>query len=160
MSGGKSCGSPLRLIRPPNGLRGNSPKLLAGSTHQGISFAIVIGSMAKSLPDAFARWAYCDRPTASRSPRQNAQAERLIGSIRRECLDHVVVFGESHVRHLLPSYMHYYNGARISVSGQGRAHTAGCSGRRTHSADTNSRRIAPSICSDLISDRHTARQGR
>jgi hypothetical protein len=49
---------PLRLIRPPNGLRGNSPKLLAGSMHQSISFAIVIGPMAKSLPDAFARWAY------------------------------------------------------------------------------------------------------
>ena len=58
MTDGKSCGSALRLIRPPNGLRGNSPKLLAGSTHQGISFAIVIGPMVKSLPDAFAQWAF------------------------------------------------------------------------------------------------------
>jgi transposase InsO family protein len=40
-----------------------------------------------------------DRPTAPRSPWQNGHAERLIGSIRRECLDHVVVFGESHLRH-------------------------------------------------------------
>jgi hypothetical protein len=39
---------------PPNGLRGKSPKRLAGSTHLSISLAIVIGPMAKSLPDAFA----------------------------------------------------------------------------------------------------------
>src|SRR6478736_4623044 len=38
-----------------------------------------------------------DRPTSSRSPWQNAYAERLIGSIRRECIDHVVVFGERHI---------------------------------------------------------------
>jgi hypothetical protein len=42
-----------------------------------------------------------DRPTSPRSPWQNGYAERLIGSIRRECLDHVVVFGEHHLRHLL-----------------------------------------------------------
>ena len=45
-----------------------------------------------------------DRPTAARSPWQNGYAERLIGSIRRDCLDHVVVFGERHLRHLLESY--------------------------------------------------------
>ena len=49
-----------------------------------------------------------DRPTSPRSPWQNAYAERLIGSIRRECLDHVVVFGERHLRHVLLSYMNYY----------------------------------------------------
>jgi hypothetical protein len=42
-----------------------------------------------------------DRPTAPRSPWQNGLAERLIGSHRRECLDHVVVFGERHLRHIL-----------------------------------------------------------
>jgi hypothetical protein len=45
-----------------------------------------------------------DRPTAPRSPWQNGYSERAIGSIRRECLDHVVVFGERHLRHLLRSY--------------------------------------------------------
>ena len=40
-----------------------------------------------------------DHPTSARSPWQNGYAERLIGSIRRECLDHVVVFGELHLRH-------------------------------------------------------------
>src|SRR6476469_3031748 len=57
-----------------------------------------------------------DRPTAPRSPWQNACAERLIGSIRRECLDHVVVFGERHLRHVLLSYMNYYNEMRTHLS--------------------------------------------
>ena len=57
-----------------------------------------------------------DRPTSPRSPWQNAYAERLIGSIRRECLDHVVVFGERHLRHVLLSYMKYYNEARTHLS--------------------------------------------
>src|SRR5205823_9403312 len=41
---------------------------------------------------------------------------RLIGSIRRECLDHVVVFGERHLRHVLNSYQKYYNEARTHLS--------------------------------------------
>jgi hypothetical protein len=44
-----------------------------------------------------------DRPTAPRSPWQNGYGERAIGSIRRECLDHVVMFSERHLRHLLRS---------------------------------------------------------
>ncbi|WP_425905365.1 integrase core domain-containing protein [Nitrobacter sp. TKz-YC02] len=56
------------------------------------------------------------RPTSPCSPWQNGYAERLIGSIRRECLDHVVVFSERHLRHLLLSYMKYYNGARTHLS--------------------------------------------
>ncbi len=57
-----------------------------------------------------------DRPTSPRSPWQNGYAERLIGSIRRECVDHVVVFGERHLRHLLLSYMDYYNDTRTHLS--------------------------------------------
>jgi transposase InsO family protein len=57
-----------------------------------------------------------DRPTAPRSPWQNGCAERLIGSIRRDCLDYVVVFGERHLRHLLESYRRYYNEARTHLS--------------------------------------------
>ena len=57
-----------------------------------------------------------DRPTSPRSPWENGYAERLIGSIRGECLDHVVVFSERHLRHLLLSYMNYYNGARTHLS--------------------------------------------
>jgi transposase InsO family protein len=57
-----------------------------------------------------------DRPTAAQSPWQNGCAERLIGSIRRDCLDYVVVFGERHLRHLLESYQRYYNEARTHLS--------------------------------------------
>lgn len=57
-----------------------------------------------------------DRPTAPRSPWQNGHSERLIGSIRRDCLDHVVVFGELHLRHVLRSYAKYYNQARTHLS--------------------------------------------
>ena len=57
-----------------------------------------------------------DRPTSPRSPWQNAYAERLIGSIRRDCIDHIVVFGERHLRHVLLSYMSYYNGTRTHLS--------------------------------------------
>ena len=57
-----------------------------------------------------------DRPISARSPWQNAYAERLIGSVRRECIDHVVVFGERHLRHLLLSYKKYYNETRTHLS--------------------------------------------
>ena len=57
-----------------------------------------------------------DRPTAPRSPWENGHAERLIGSIRRECLDHVIVFGEQHLRRVLRSYQQYYNGKRTHLS--------------------------------------------
>ena len=57
-----------------------------------------------------------DRPISARSPWQNGVAERLIGSIRRDCLDHVVIFGERHLRHLLNSYKEYYNEARTHLS--------------------------------------------
>src|SRR4029077_9691575 len=50
-----------------------------------------------------------DKPTAPVSPWQNGFTERLIGSIRRECLDHIVVFGEAHLRRILKSYTPYYN---------------------------------------------------
>jgi transposase InsO family protein len=56
------------------------------------------------------------RPIAPHSPWQNGCAERLIGSIRRECLDHLVVLGEWHLRSLLKSYQKYYNEARTHLS--------------------------------------------
>ena len=47
---------------------------------------------------------------------QNPYAERLIGSIRRECLDHVIVLGERHLRRILTRYAAYYHGARTHLS--------------------------------------------
>ena len=48
-----------------------------------------------------------DRPTSPRSPWHNGYVERLIGSIRRECVDHIPILGERHLRHVLLSYMKY-----------------------------------------------------
>jgi transposase InsO family protein len=53
---------------------------------------------------------------APRSPWQNAYVERVIGSIRRECLDHVVVLGERHLRGILSTYVDYHNGTRTHLS--------------------------------------------
>jgi transposase InsO family protein len=50
-----------------------------------------------------------DHPTEPRSPWQNGHVERLIGSIRRECLDHFVVFDDAHLRPLLKACASYYN---------------------------------------------------
>src|SRR5580692_4073900 len=58
-------------------------------------------------------------PTAervARQPWQNGVAERLIGSVRRECLDHIIVLGEAHLRRILKSYAHYYNRVRTHRS--------------------------------------------
>jgi transposase InsO family protein len=57
-----------------------------------------------------------DHPIAPRSPWQNGHAERLIGSIRRECLDHIVVFGDAHLRRILAAYTGYYNELRTHLS--------------------------------------------
>jgi transposase InsO family protein len=57
-----------------------------------------------------------DRPTAPKSPWQNAYAERLIGSVRRECTDHVIVLGETHLRRIVSLYASYYNEARTHLS--------------------------------------------
>jgi transposase InsO family protein len=50
-----------------------------------------------------------DKPIAPASPWQNGFAERLIGSIRRECVDHFIVLGEAHLRRILQTYARYYN---------------------------------------------------
>ena len=57
-----------------------------------------------------------DRPIAPRSPWQNGHVERLIVSIRRECLDHVVVLGEAHLRRVLSAYARYHNGVRTHLA--------------------------------------------
>jgi transposase InsO family protein len=53
---------------------------------------------------------------APQSPWQNPFAERLVGSIRRECLDHVIVLGEEHLRRILTSYFAYYQGSRTHLA--------------------------------------------
>ncbi len=57
-----------------------------------------------------------DHPVAPRSPWQNGGVERLIGSLRHECLDHTIVFGEAHLRRILKSYAAYYNQVRTHLA--------------------------------------------
>ena len=57
-----------------------------------------------------------DRPKSFRSPWQNGYVERLIGSIRRECLDHLIVFNAEHLRRILVKYAAYYNEGRTHIS--------------------------------------------
>jgi len=85
-----------------------------------------------------------DRPTAPASPWQNGFAERLIGSIRRECLDHVVIWGEAHLRRIPPASI-----PRERCAGLARRRS-----RRTHSLSPNLGRTASPIWPDLVYDRH------
>ena len=55
-------------------------------------------------------------PTAARSPWQNPYCERVIGSIRCECLNHVIVLSEGHLKRILASYLEYYHGIRPHLS--------------------------------------------
>jgi putative transposase len=61
---------------------------------------------------------FCIRPrrTALRSPWQNGAAERFVGTVRRELLDHVVVMNEDHLRRLLHEYIAYYNAERVHTA--------------------------------------------
>jgi transposase InsO family protein len=74
------------------------------------------GSYGHAVTKRLAAMGIRDHPTAPRSPWQNGHAERLIGSIRRECLDHIVVFGEAHLRRILSAYAGYYNEVRTHLS--------------------------------------------
>jgi transposase InsO family protein len=56
-----------------------------------------------------------DRPISPRSPWQNPYVERLIGTLRRDCLDHVLIFGERHLRQVLTLYSLYYNETRTHL---------------------------------------------
>src|SRR5260370_39928495 len=74
------------------------------------------GSYGHAVTRRLAAMGIRDHPTAARSPWQNGHAERLIGSIWRECLDHIVVFGDTHLRRILAAYAGYYNELRTHLA--------------------------------------------
>jgi Integrase core domain len=92
-----------------------------------------------------------DRPISPRSPWQNPYAERLIGTLRRECLDHVLIVGERHLRRMLASYSSYYNESRTHLALEKdaplRRAIQRCGAIITHA---NPFRTAPSLCADMI----------
>ena len=74
------------------------------------------GCYGQAVMERLAAMGIRDHLTARRSPWQNGHAERLSGSIRRECLDHIVVFDEAHLRRILAGYAGYYNELRTHLS--------------------------------------------
>jgi transposase InsO family protein len=70
------------------------------------------GAYGKAFTERLGAMGIRDRPVEPRSPWQNAYVERLIGSIRRECLDHVLILGENHLYRVLKAYADYYNSDR------------------------------------------------
>jgi hypothetical protein len=96
-----------------------------------------------------------DRPTAPRSPWQNGYCERAIGSIRRECLDHVVVFGERHLAICYDLTRPTITRLDASFSQQGCPDAANSTRSWSHCAYAISWRTPSSVCACLISDRHT-----
>jgi hypothetical protein len=96
-----------------------------------------------------------DKPIAPASPWQNGLVERLIGSSRRESVDHIIVLGEAHLRRVLKSYTRYYNHARRTYRSVPQVCSVAAS-RPCHRPDYTqviSRRTSPSVLSSLISDR-------
>jgi transposase InsO family protein len=97
-----------------------------------------------------------DKPIAPASPWQNGFAERLIGSIRRECLDHIIVSDEAHLRRILISYAAQLR-QNASVVAQGCADFSSDSTDRNHSFTPDPRRPSPSLRPGL-SFRYTQRE--
>jgi transposase InsO family protein len=74
------------------------------------------GVYGSDFQDRVASLAIEEVVTAPRSPWQNPYVERVIGTIRRECLDHVIILDERHLRRILGSYLDYYHGSRTHLS--------------------------------------------
>jgi transposase InsO family protein len=92
-----------------------SPKPSPGIRPRPFSSATMIALMARCSRDGFGRWGIRDRPITPRSSWQNGHVERTIGSIRRECLNHMIVWSEAHLRRVLKEYTSYYNVARTHL---------------------------------------------
>src|SRR6476619_7102985 len=112
-----SSGSTPRQIRRQNGLRVKSRRPFLG-IFLGVRLRTrdrdrIYGSVVTRRLRAMG---IRDKPTAPASPWPNGFAERLIGSIQRECLDHIIVLGEVHLRRVLQSYADYYNSVRTHRS--------------------------------------------
>jgi hypothetical protein len=113
--GAKSYGWESPRTQRLNGSPASSPRPTAGRQHRDTSSVTATPSTATFSFAAFRQWAFVTG-RLRRDHHGKTDAERLIGSIRRECLDYVVVFGERHLRHLLGSYQRYYNEARTHLS--------------------------------------------
>src|SRR5258708_39815653 len=104
----------LRASRP-SGWRARSLKRYPGTRHRSISFVTMTEHLAPRLELASERWVLGIGRHPSARPGRTA-FERLIGSARHECTDHVIVFNEDHLRRILSKYASYYNEVRTHLS--------------------------------------------
>jgi hypothetical protein len=114
-----------------------------------------VGPMVRGSFEDFDQWEFVIGRRHVAPPWQNGCAERLIGSIRRECLDHVVVFIERRLRHLLLSYMKYCNKTRTHLLCRRMHASFALSEAPTVFLVVQFRRTASRICPDQVYDRHT-----
>jgi hypothetical protein len=91
-----------------------------------------------------------DRPTSFRSPWQNGHIERLIGSIRRECTDHLIVLNEEHLRRILAKFSTYYNGWRPYFAWEGCTKQTPDRALWRHCRTCNLGRIASPVRENLV----------
>ena len=101
-----------------------------------------------------------DKPIAPGSPWQNGFAERLIRSIRRECVDHLVVLGEAHLRRILTKYATYYRVEDSSVSQQGRSDLSRHPARGLHRICARPRRPSSPLLPNLVFSTHRPFMGQ
>ena len=87
-----------------------------------------------------------------RTPRANAYAERFVGTLRRECLDHVLIIGEQHLRKALAEYVRHYNGHRPHQSRQQQPPMR----QPGHAVDITARIERRSVAGGLTSEYRTA----
>ena len=90
-----------------------------------------------------------DKPIAPASPWQNGFVERPIGSIRRECVDHIIVLGEAHLRRILESYARYYNVTRTHFALEGCARFSPSSANRCGQVTCHPGRTSSPLPQDL-----------
>ena len=109
------------------------------------------GAYGQAFKDRVRAMGIRDRPISPRSPWQNPYVERLIGTLRRDCLDHVLIFGERHLRRVLTSYSVYYNETRTHL-GLGKDAPLGRAVERSGTvvSHTGSVRITSSLRADII----------
>src|SRR5262245_1384069 len=114
MSVGATCTSASPIIRLRRGRRNSSARRSPGTTRRAILFAIATPRSMRG-PRRRRRWTFT-KFTAARSPWQNAYVERLIGSLRCECLDHVIIWNQRGLRRVLTAYVAYYSSSRTHLS--------------------------------------------
>src|SRR5262249_17276123 len=108
--------STSHLIPEQNGPHNKSLRRSRSTAHRNICYEIAIRSTDRNSANRSKSWTSKKSSARQGSPWQRAYVERVIGSIRRECLDHVIVVGEESLRCALRSYFAYYHRARLHLS--------------------------------------------